>query len=95
LADEADVFHGGFGAIARAADGAHFYFGGSKEMFEAALEFDACLGGVLHAEATEIRANASFYHPHAFGVSLSARHANAPCPYPADSRPASPGSPSR
>src|SRR5256885_1372352 len=75
LPNQADVFHGGFSAIARTADGAHFYFGRSEKVFEAAFEFDAGLRGILHTEATEICADARFHHAHAFCVGLAARHA--------------------
>src|SRR5262249_3441247 len=75
LTDEADIFHSGFGAIARAADGTHFYFCWGEEMLEASFQFDAGFCGVLHAEAAEIGADAGLHHANAFGISLAARHA--------------------
>src|ERR1051325_2171660 len=79
LAYDADVFHGRFRAISRAAHGAHFYFCRRVEMFEAALEFDTRFRGILHAEAAEVSADAGFHHAHAFGVRLAAGHAKV-CP---------------
>src|SRR5438445_3058383 len=48
-------------------------------MLESSFEFYASLGGILHAEAAEIGADAGLHHANAFGVSLAARHAEV-CP---------------
>ena len=44
-------------------------------MFEAALEFNACTRGILHAEAAEIRTDTGLHHAHALCVRLARRHA--------------------
>ena len=45
-----------------------------KEIFEARLQFNSGPGGILHAEAAEVRSHARLHHAHPLGVCLSRGH---------------------
>ncbi len=74
VGDNADVFGGGFGAVAGAAGDGHFDFGGGFDALEFLFDGDAEGGGIVGSKAAPIGTDAGFAGAEGLGVGVAGSH---------------------